>query len=315
MPFLHKILIIFITLFSFNIIYNIVDGRPINMSSIIPTYEPFESLPTIASCSKTELPIKEYTVLSSWNSCVTTSYDVSLDQIQYVLNNGCRFFDFEIYYLDKKPVVGYSSYESYNYIDSNYIPLIDVCKFIAIQAFTSPTPNSDDPLFIHLRIKAHDHNIFELIANHIMGSGMKNKLFSGNLSSNHKLSDIMGKIVIIVDQSYVPNINKYACIDKCETDILNIINLFSNTNLLQSSKISEMIDKEPTSSKHLKMTSYGTGPYITPNNSHKFKEVISNHHINFLPVKFYNKDDNLKLYTNFFSDNGQTAFVPLSDVR
>ena len=117
------------------------------------------------NAEKTPLPLKEYIVMSSYNSARSGKY-MNVDMIKYVLSKGCRFLDFQVFFgpdpnpKDPKnvatlPFVAYSSNTSDSVINLeslNQVLLNDVFMAISKNAFSSPSPNPGDPLFINLRI-------------------------------------------------------------------------------------------------------------------------------------------------------------------
>ena len=60
-----------------------------------------------SSSRNLNLPLREYCIKSSYNTALSGKY-VSTDMIKYVLTRGCRFLDFEIFYVDNGPCVAYS---------------------------------------------------------------------------------------------------------------------------------------------------------------------------------------------------------------
>ena len=104
-----------------------------------------------------ELPIQNYIIKSSYNSAMDAHDYASKDAIKYVLGRGCRFLDFEVVFDPKKPnaaYVGKVTGKRNEGIDSNNLLLFDdAFDTILSYGFSKPTPNPNDPLFIHLRIR------------------------------------------------------------------------------------------------------------------------------------------------------------------
>ena len=63
----------------------------------------FMSISSIQSMENkyAKLPIKDYCIKSSYNSA-TTGKTVNKKMIQYVLSRGCRFLDFEVFYIKRR---------------------------------------------------------------------------------------------------------------------------------------------------------------------------------------------------------------------
>ena len=148
----------------------------------------------------TDRPLRDYVIKSSYNSAITGNY-VNLDMIKYLLSRGCRFLDFEVFYIDNSPQVAYTTDSQYEIIDTDNSILLDAVLASAVaNAFSSVSPNSGDPLFIHLRIKSNDPNIYKAVAKSI-DFALKARLYNKQINKNTKLSEIMGQVVLIVDKT------------------------------------------------------------------------------------------------------------------
>jgi hypothetical protein len=320
--FIDKILIIIIIFISFFIIYNLKIYIE-KSNSYKETFQELKTFKHIKNSENLELPLKQYIIMSSWNSCLDSSGKISTDQLKDVFNHGCRFIDLEVYLINNIPMVAYSSSNSFEKIESNQLLLLDVCKTIALNAFSTPTPNPNDPLFVHFRIKSKKHDIFEKIAECLIGSGMHNKIYEHDVSKETILKELSGKIVIVVDKSYVPEIETNSCRNSCNTDLVEWINIYSSTNDLQNFKINQQCEqqstplqiqdsqKKTTNIDSLKMVNLND---IISSNFNKLFELIKNHSVQIVPYKFNKKDRALNVYEEFFSDNGKRAFVPFYNV-
>jgi hypothetical protein len=180
------------------------------------------------------LPLCQYCIKASHNSALVGNdpgnLSVSLDMLDTVLRRGCRFIDFEVYFVNRLPVVAYTTDLSYSSITtSNYIPLQTILDRAVVTGFTS-APNNNDPLFIQLRIKAVDDSVYIILYREV--AKVLDALFPSNsqlsrfytnpttgnaaeITSRTRLSDIMGKVIIVTDittnENYVGNTN---CISK-----------------------------------------------------------------------------------------------------
>jgi len=138
-----------------------------------------ESEPTqVVSLSKdyTGQPLKEYVIKGSYNSAITGNY-VSNEMVKYVITRGCRYLDLEVLYIDEKPYVTYTTDNNYEIINTdNKILLDNILTTIVSTAFTQPTPNYDDPLFIHFRLKSNNNDIYKSVAKSI-DSALRGKLY------------------------------------------------------------------------------------------------------------------------------------------
>lgn len=329
-PSFKKIILLFAIIVAFYIIYRLICRRQklISIDPLEKTLEELkegfqETMPTIKNTSNVSLSLKEYSIFSSWNSCVNSRNNVSLSQLEKVIQNGCRFLDFEIYNVQGSPEVGYSSSgyiagQELPELESDTIPFIDVCNKIA----SSKSPNSNDPMFLHFRIKSNHTDILEKMAESFVSSGIESKIYDKNVTEDTKLSDLQNKYIIVIDKTYVPTIEKIACPTGCNTDLRFMVSMYSGTEELSYLKLSHQLQQDvrplqkttddTTNTKKLKMVVHDFGMYYTANNSKDWKKLIMEHKIQIIPYKFYYNDDALTDYKNFFSNNGHRAFVPMA---
>ena len=313
--FFDKSIFMIIIVFVFFIVMNFVVMRKTSTSKKI------EKLPNLLN-SQIEGPLHNYSVMSSWNSCVDNTYDVSLVQLRKVLYSGFRFLDFEVFFVDNKPRIAYSSSALFEYFNSvNSLLLFDVLNFIASTAFSDPVPNPNDPLFLHFRIRTRDPNVFEKMAEHLHGSDLFGKLYSGTFRSTSSMNALRGNTIIIVDAEYTPNVlTNDSCDENCLLDIKTLVHTYSNTSSLPSTRVDMIEDTNATDDnaqvnyaytyKKLRMASLGIGPYLTSQNINYPAKMIFNHKRNFLPFKVYQEDEELSNYQQLFKTYGNsTAFI------
>ena len=203
MPDLKRILFLLVIFLSFYLLYSLIERRGNIMADaeLEIKQEPFETLPRISPSANMVLPLKEYVIMSSWNSATDPNGNVSLDTLDNVLNRGYRFLDLEIYSVDDKPCVGFSTQKANDTMDSSPILFLDVCRRIILKGFS--TNNGQDPLFIHLRIKSKNPIILEKMADVLMQE-CKNRLYKGRVNKHTILSKLKSKLVLIVDRNYFP---------------------------------------------------------------------------------------------------------------
>jgi len=327
LPNFKKILLLVAIIICFYIIYRLVQRRQI-LSELNPNddlTEGFSTMPTLVNTANLKYKLKEYQIFSSWNSCAQSNSNVSLDQLEKVLLNGCRFLDFEVYFIEGKPVVGFSkgkfqSNESIQQIDSdNVLPFLDVCNKIV----SGKCPNPNDPLFLHFRIKSNNVNIFEKMAVDFISSGIQDKLPKNKVTKDTILSDLQNKIIVVVDKTYVPAIESDSCKSGCKAIFTDMIQMYSGTSELPSFKIRQKLvqkvlplsltsDNE-TNTTSLVMITHEVGIDYEQNNAEKsFEKLVIDHSIQIIPHKFYSDDGVLQDYRNFFSDHGHTAFMTMA---
>jgi uncharacterized protein YpmS len=306
----------------------------------------------IQNCTHTDLPLREYVIKAAYNSALTGNY-VNIDMIKYVLSRGCRFLDLEIYYIgqttyDKAgnattkytPQVAYSTDNTFTTIDSeNSILLDDVLNVIVTNAFSTPCPNMKDPLFINMRIKSNNPNVYKSVASSIhntiapklyvdttSGKGTDTDPYPAKKVTNSTIfSDIAGKAIICMDKTIARNYEDYT---SCKTNVnsepcydfkkcVNIETGSSDLNLLRYSDVMDQCIIPININDDDKTTTVQTTKYVIPNtkNDNSLNPVLSNFILKYsaqIPgFRFYCNDKQLKNYETFFNDNS-SAFVPLA---
>jgi hypothetical protein len=267
------------------------------------------------------LPLKEYCIKGSYNTALTGRY-VNLDMIKYVLSRGCRFLDFEIFYINGIPYVASSTDPTYTMLDTvNKLLLDDVLASVVSNAFAPPSPNVNDPLFIHLRVKSKDDSIYKAIAKAI-DYGLKSRLFKGKVKKDTLLSEIMGKIIIVMDKEMNPT---YAALSQCSPDKQNCLDFSKYVNLESGSEdlflqnYDEVInnwsapvmmknDYIHTDILNMRLILPTTRQLIAANPP--ICNLITSYGCQIVPYKYYLIDSNLSKYEKLF-DSNKTAFVSL----
>lgn len=155
---------------------------------------------------------KDYYIKTAYNCCSGGSYKndfVDTCILKDILKQGVRGLDFEIFSIDDKPVVATSTSDSYYIKETfNYINFGDVMNIIRDYAFSSSgSPNKDDPIIIHLRIKSTNQEMYKNFAKLLEGfdsllmSKDYDSEYYGKNFGNVELQKLKGKIIIIVDRS------------------------------------------------------------------------------------------------------------------
>lgn len=267
--------------------------------------------------------LKDCVVKSSYNTAYTGS-KMSLDAITYALIRGYRFIDLEVYLVDNLPVVGYGKNPATNIItSSNTVPFGQALYNIVTGAFTAPSPNMNDPVFIHLRIKSLDNSIYELIAKSI-DNNLKARLFVGRVDGYTPISDLMNKIVIVVDKKIAP---KYADSPDCSTgdsnqkcfNLKNYVNMESNSDDLRTYKHNMLLDTPPirpvimddktTDITVLKMSYPDIEGTTTANVNPNASLLQKDYGVNFVMMQLYLVDSTLKEHEQLF-DEKQMGICP-----
>ena len=165
-----------------------------------------------SNLDKFQYTLKDYYIKSAYNCCSGGNYRndyVDTCVLKDLLKQGVRGLDFEIYSIGDQPVVATSTSDSYYVKETfDYINFSDIMSIIRDYAFANSTsPNYLDPIFIHLRIKSDNQNMYKNFAtllenyNNILLGPKYSKENGGRNLGNEKLTDFMGKVVIIVDKS------------------------------------------------------------------------------------------------------------------
>jgi len=199
---------------------------------------------------------------------------------------------------------------------------------VIVNAFSAPSPNLLDPIFIQLRIKSINPNIYNMIGMCIHNY-LHNKLFSGPVDGNTKLNDLMGKIVLIIDKNISPDYANISNYPKCSDGISdadngcynlsNMKNIESGTQVLRIYEYSNLSKQSITPPLITDTEDLNTDvtlfrlikPSISDSNNPLCSDFISNYGVQFITNRFYILDNNLERYELFFFAN-HSAFVPFS---
>ena len=121
--------------------------------------------------------LRDYYIASSYNSCCAGQFlddYVSLEALANVLKKGVRVVDFEIYSYGERAVVAASPSSSYDFKGTyNCLPIGEVFSTVNGYAFSGQAPNPHDPLFIHLRVKSNNLDIYKQLAKSLGSSFYK----------------------------------------------------------------------------------------------------------------------------------------------
>jgi hypothetical protein len=249
--------------------------------------------------------------MASYNTALTGKY-VNLDMITNVLKRGCRFMDLEVFSVNDAPVVAHSTDNvKFNLDVENTLPLGDVLNRIAGDGFSGSSPNPNDPIFIHLRIKTADDKELQTK----IGTIIKDKLgprlhkfpFGNDMMSQTPMSQLMGKVIIIVEKdlnSKSPRM-EIANMESGRIDFRKYTDARLTAELITPPNIKN--DDTKTDVKLMKIVFPDTDTNLDS------KTLISDYGAQILANRFYKPDNYLKEYEKIFSDKG-AAFVPISSM-
>jgi len=216
--------------------------------------------------NNTNLALNQYFVKASWNTAYTGSYNskyksnmIDISMVIDVMNSGCRFLDFEVYSTEKVigkdtktsiskkiiiPVVGFSNQKNNNHqmeCNGPIVKLLDV--FTAISQNKSKVPNGNDPLFIQLRVKYANIELYKSLLSIIDENSAFGKVINrdysitktianGKYIINELFSNLRQKIFIIADlvnsDPMFTNILSGKKIDDTKTDYTQLIKEYQN---------------------------------------------------------------------------------------
>jgi len=282
----------------------------------------------------TQLLISQYIIKSSYNSAITGNY-VNLDMLKYILSRGCRFIDFEVYSIKNNdnpnsnvyaPYVAYSTDPTNKSIDTQNKILLDVVLTNAVvYGFNTPSPNSNDPLFIQLRIKSNNTDIYKMVAKSIKDS-IGSRLYDKKINSTTKYSDIIGKVVLIIDKTIRYDYTNYVSCPSDNNnntciDLITVTNIESGSELLRLSTYNEVLNKMTTppivkddnintDTKYLQLV---VPPIDNMNlkNPVDITPFVRDYGCQMIAYRFYILGDELDSYEEFFKDNGY-GIVPMA---
>lgn len=293
-----------------------------------------DSPPTIQDFDTTisDLPITDYIIKSAYNAAFTGSY-INIDALKYLITRGVRCFHFQLFYIGEAVYVAQSKDSAKIHINSNnHILLNNVLKYLSIYAFTAPSPNPHDPLFIMFEMSAQDQEIYKATAMAI-DLNCKDRLFKNRnnstshlISKNMDLVNLMGKIVIIVDKIAAPNYNTYPICNTTDNpnytcyNLDNYVHIVAGRNPYRLYTYSDILD-QTTTPFTVNLDNISTDievikiaiPSITDSNPDA-RPFIMNYSVQFLFYQFYLPGNKLNDYEAIFS-NSKSAFVPFAKVQ
>jgi hypothetical protein len=284
---------------------------------------------------KNGLPLFEYCIKSSYNTAMDGNNTMSVDTIKKILMNGCRLLDFELFYVDNVVEVAVSAdkHNDTTITSKNSITLNDVFKCIITNAFSAPSPNPSDPLFIQLRIQAKDSVIYNEIGK-IVDKYLKGLLFVGKVDGHTILSTLSNKIVLIIDITLSPSYAKLSYYPGCVRNesgamvhsptcfhLSNYVNIESGSHRLSMFSYSNMQRQSTTPLVVLNskspITKTMTLRLIVPDDNGEYKnpnsmKYVIDYGVQFVLNRFYINDSALKEYEEMFMKK-KSAFVPFVD--
>lgn len=271
-----------------------------------------------------KLPIKDYCIKSSFNSA-TTGKHVHENMIKYVLMSGCRFLDFEIFCVRKNnnfvPVIAESDDPEFKEFSTiNSIGLDKAFRTIITNAFSETSPNKKDPLFLHLRIKSKDSGCYSAVAK-LIETILKPRLYDAQVDRDTKMSQLLGKIIIVVDKTIHRDYKNYAKCNHAETKCYDLSNYTNVESGSQTINLMSLVDIEngTTSPVLIKDDNISTTsnrcklvlPFENITNNPSMRKMVLNQGAQMVGYRYHLNDKNLEDCQIFFNDN-RGGIVPLA---
>ena len=256
--------------------------------------------------------LRDYYIASSYNSCCAGQFlddYVSLEALGNVLKRGARLVYFEIYSYGGQAVVAASPSSSYDFKGTyTCLPIGQVFSTVKGYAFSGQAPNPHDPLFIHLRVKSNNLDIYKQLAKSL-GSTFSNLLAQGNAEyaneSNGEnitakpLIDFIGKTIIICDNRNTNFRN---------TPLEELINITSSSQFLRGLRnynVQYTPDMDGLITYNKKNMSL-VMPDLSSLNANQNAALQQKYGCQMTLMNYQNLDTNLEYYFKFFASS---AFV------
>jgi hypothetical protein len=256
---------------------------------------------------------RDYYIKSAYNACSGGNYKngyVNSCILKDLIKQGVRGLDFEVFSIDDQPVVATSTSDSYCVKETfNSVPFSDVLNIIRDFAFASSTaPNPFDPIILHLRIKSSNtemyNNFAKLLESHndmLMGKKYSFE-YQGKNFGTTTLSDLAGKVVIIVDRSNIAFMESDA--------FYEYVNMTSNSIFMRALHYYDIINApdmvELIGYNKLNMTTGMPDKGSDPENPSSM--TMRTYGVQMLAMRYQIVDTNLEENDMFFNNAGH-AFV------
>jgi hypothetical protein len=279
---------------------------------------------------ETLLPLKEYIIKSSYNTAISGNY-VSKDMIKYVLTRGCRAIDFEVLFINMKPYVTYTTDNTYKTYDTeNKILLDDALMAASTFGFSYPCPNTNDPLFINIRLKCNKDDLSAALTSisKSVDFALGSKLYDKKITDETTLNDVMKKVVLIFDNTLFNNYENDIECDKMDVcyDLSKQVNiqngsLLSKYSIMNLDEVSVKIDSNDYVT--LRKISMGVPEYYNENG--KIGNLFANNFVNHISLissiqhygiqmlyyRYYVNDSQLQESEQFFK-GFKSAIIPFN---
>ena len=264
--------------------------------------------------------LRDFYIKAAYNCCCGGGFKndyVNVCALENVLKNGARFLDFEIFAKDDMPVIGASTTNEYSFKETyNDLAFKTAMEKIKDVAFSSISPNPDDPIILHFRIKSEKGSICDVMAkdiNHTFGQDHLDKIYSyeyrGNNLGDVKLKDLKRKVIVVVDKS--ENVKFKS------TKLYEFVNICSSSPFMRkyrNKEIQHNVDTDEIKTFN-KMNMSIVLPDVSPKTDNFSYIYAKEAGIQIMAMNFQNFDSNLKFYSLFFDSAGYAFVLKPEDMR
>ncbi len=267
--------------------------------------------------------LRDYYIASSYNSCCAGDFQdsyVDLVPLKEIIHQGARLLDFALYSVNGDVVVAAGPTDSDNVKGTyNSIPVggpDGILNTIRTYAFSLPTPNPNDPLFIHFRIKSKTNpNLFykkltTYVKNHLGDKllppeyGHEGRPDAQGNSKNlarEPILNLRGKVIIICDQET----NNFR-----GTPFEELINMSSGSPFLSEYRNYDVqYTHDPDGLKEYNKKNMTISmPDLSALNNNVPAQLHFSYGCQMVCMNYANFDSNMQFYKNMF-DESRSAFV------
>lgn len=280
-------------------------------------------------------PLVDFYISGSYNSCCAGQLQddwVSLEPLKLVLERGVRAVDFEIYMLPngipvvavgKNPVINSKIKCDDTIITTkgsyDYVTLPEVFNCINTYGFNN-SPTQNDPIFINLRIKSKNPDVFKVLEKELT-SAFKGKLLPPNYGKggkllktpdkylhNKPLKELKKKVIIMVED--------YCGTYKTHKGFWELVNLESTPGNL---RVFRDVDIKNADIRQLIKENKSAICLTKPNDTIPLTQSKSKVHraygCQIILMNYMLYDDRLKEHMKFFREKGTSIVLKPAELR
>jgi hypothetical protein len=285
----------------------------------------YSNFPLISSINSTnpiyQYKLRDYFIKTAYNCCSGGNFKndfVNLCALKNCIKQGARCLDFEIYSVNNIPVVAVSGKSDFNVKESyNNIAFANAMSIVSTYAFSGNTcPNANDPLILHFRIMSNIPDLHEqmsmilynTLSDRLLGKGFSYESTGRNLGSYGPISNLMGKVIIMVDKSNPLFMS---------TKLNEYVNIASNSMFVRNLRFTA-VKFCPDANE---LTNYNKPnmtivlPDLSATNNNYSSDVAMSYGCQMVAMSFQNFDPYMERYTQMFDDAGSAFILRPDDYR